>query len=105
LQRNAPGQYRSQRLRALDADPIVPQVEVGQRGADQIKTNRKEGLVSCIRWCWAHAILKLGAPGKYRREGFRAFNADLVAPKIQRFQPSAKQSDNGHPHKSRNRRQ
>jgi hypothetical protein len=40
LQLNAPGQYRSKGLRAFDPDVVPADVEVGQRGTDQIKPNR-----------------------------------------------------------------
>ena len=35
-----PGKRRRDGLRALDADLVVLQIEVGQRGAEQIKPNR-----------------------------------------------------------------
>ena len=34
------GERSREQLRAFDADPVVADVEVGQRGTDQIKPNR-----------------------------------------------------------------
>ena len=92
MQLNAPREHRRDRLRALDADLVLPDVEVGQGGAEQIKPNRnaeKRGMVvqlagdKCsIRKRVTSCIL----PGKRSRDGLRALNADLVEVQIQAFQ-------------------
>ena len=57
MQLNAPREHRRDRLRALDADLVLPDVEVGQGGADVKKRaeGSREWMGLGIRWgCGLH---------------------------------------------------